>query len=867
MAWEDEPMEPDDLDDLLSGRADVLMQSGAGGEFRDTLEAGLRAERQPKGERAKDLRKRRDRIAKQATLFAGQMKAITDTYLEWGREAGSRLEEDRAPFPEADIAKHMPEVTVVDVFREFFSFLSSDVFTAAAFFARGLVPCASHKPQVVFSIRLLELFHVVHLRTPQVSIQSWMKTMANLHGVPFKPYQAQQFLIANDLYLGTLKASKQRVDRVLGRDDPRWRRKNCCLGCMNKLEGEALLKYSMLITMDGNDSLKRVLRKELANFDDQGNALPGVSWERFDPRVAGAGGDYFLPRDQVNRWEKDRLKEMGRVGVKHPQRPVSDLFQPKTTEEKTQCEERWKNLGDDASKKMWAIYNKTGVFLSLCRHGFVLAVTDMVRSGELAKYPLAIEEETLDCYGRDVVNSPLGPRALLMNLILLVGAFHGHAHNRLCRLLFLISYVEGMGLEDLEGCERFFSKSNANAGSVRYSSVFHRLQTLTNYFAHVDTHDTYANLTMVATKIDSVDVFPARLEDELKFLKSLMVEAEEDTLHMEYYQRLVNLADRTLKRDLARQPGSTVTAQHGEENYDKALADIQQSETALGVLNRWEPTGPEWAEAAHLVSTKRYQMALLKLERLVIQRMFELTKMNLSQTGYKLRRHIAKALQARSQAIRTALKSYNSAAGALAPPGRALSWSEVVEYAFLADFDLLRDPEKIGEVREWSRPAARELLDQYFKIERAREEITRCNVEIRRLVTYIQDEKVFLLDAEKKLEGRDPGLAWTVRRHRWEQERYNEAHMKRLRTFAAKAGRRFTGTLQPGVPVKKPASTEDERMEDIGGPEELLVRESLRMEAQAEEDEDKDIDDDVGERAEGEQLAEEIFTVYMVAEE
>lgn len=53
----------------------------------------------------------------------------------------------------------------------------------------------------------------------------------------------------------------------------------------------------------------------------------------------------------------------------------------------------------------------------------------------------------------------------------------------------------------------------------------------------------------------------------------------------------------------------------------------------MGVIDRWEPTGPEWAEAAHLVSTRRYRLALLKLERLVIQRMFELTKMNLSQTG------------------------------------------------------------------------------------------------------------------------------------------------------------------------------------------------------------------------------------------
>ncbi|KAJ7017025.1 hypothetical protein C8F04DRAFT_935704, partial [Mycena alexandri] len=134
----------------------------------------------------------------------------------------------------------------------------------------------------------------------------------------------------------------------------------------------------------------------------------------------------------------------------------------------------------------------------------------------------------------------------------------------------------------------------------------------------------------------------------------------------------------------------------------------------------------------------------------------------------------------RSQAIRNALKTYNAAASSVSPKGRALTWSEVVEYAFLADFDLLRDPEKVGEVREWATPAARLLLDQYFRIERAWEEITRCNVEIRRLVTYIRDERALLVSVETDLRGTNPGLAWCVRRHRLQREQYNEIHMKRL---------------------------------------------------------------------------------------
>ena len=61
------------------------------------------------------------------------------------------------------------------------------------------------------------------------------------------------------------------------------------------------------------------------------------------------------------------------------------------------------------------------------------------------------------------------------------------------------------------------------------------------------------------------------------------------------------------------------------------------------------------------------------------------------QVGYKLRKHIGNALKARSKAIRTALQNYNVAAQALVPPRPGLSWDDIVEYAFLVDFDLLSD--------------------------------------------------------------------------------------------------------------------------------------------------------------------------------
>ena len=47
------------------------------------------------------------------------------------------------------------------------------------------------------------------------------------------------------------------------------------------------------------------------------------------------------------------------------------------------CVERWQNAGPEAHKKKFALFAVAGVFLAVCRHGHVLAICNMIRSGEL----------------------------------------------------------------------------------------------------------------------------------------------------------------------------------------------------------------------------------------------------------------------------------------------------------------------------------------------------------------------------------------------------------------------------------------------------------------------------------------------------
>lgn len=161
-------------------------------------------------------------------------------------------------------------------------------------------------------------------------------------------------------------------------------------------------------------------------------------------------------------------------------------------------------MQNETTARMWGIFDETGMFACVCWHGFVLVVADMVRSGELSQYPLAVIEHLLLTLGEGIGGgydvgcnfditlhrSPLEELATRLNYASLVNLFHRHGHNRKCQIKRLPTYVDGMGLEDLEGCERLFAKTNELAGGFRHGTTFHRRQSLRLYFEHLDEVDT-----------------------------------------------------------------------------------------------------------------------------------------------------------------------------------------------------------------------------------------------------------------------------------------------------------------------------------------------------------------------------------------
>ncbi|KAJ7890953.1 hypothetical protein B0H14DRAFT_3081615 [Mycena olivaceomarginata] len=593
------------------------------------------------------------------------------------------------------------------------------------------MPCAPWKPSVAIATRVLELYRTTHIRCPQLAIQSFVKSLCDLH--------------------------------ALGRNTPNWRLKHTCPACMYKLEGEDELIFSMLFNMDGNDSLKRVLKRlKTDRSEEEPTAEPSI--ERDDSRDGGE--DYFLRWERVDRWVRSRVEEILPTDAS---RSFSFFGHSANI---NPCSGRWKNMINDVTSKMWGIFDETGIFLALCRHGFALVVADMVRSGELSKYPLAVVESTLK-------NSELGDKARTNRFKSLVRSFHGHAHNRLCQLSFLATYVEGLGLEDLKGCERYFSRSNALAKSVRYASKFHRRQEITTFMKQIDDLEVW----MQEEGVEDYDTFHVWLEEEKEYLLGLdagLPKKRELTLEMEYLQKLVNLegsqkhvttiraAERAAQADGADYspaPISHVARRHAIEQRNRDIELVEDLEQKLGVETRWTSDSPQWTATDAALKKHKYLDALDEIEQIILARLFEMTKVHQSGTGYKMRSHIAKALQARSKAIRNAIERYNKVALSMEPPMPTLDWDQVVNYGFLGDFDLL------------------------------------ClNIEIKRVVTWIDNEDRFLRKKEEELKETDPLLAVQVTRYRQRCGRSDLYHMHRFWALAKVPG--FTGSVVPGISIE-----------------------------------------------------------------
>lgn len=122
--------------------------------------------------------------------------------------------------------------------------------------------------------------------------------------------------------------------------------------------------------IDGNNSLKRI---------------KGVGDRRVSDTRSFNESDYYLPSEFVDQYAnevkarpKNSTNSDDEGGDEEPSGDPTDGG-PSTSK----CTDNWKAAASDKKKKMWAIFDESGIFASACRHGFILWLVDMIRSGEL----------------------------------------------------------------------------------------------------------------------------------------------------------------------------------------------------------------------------------------------------------------------------------------------------------------------------------------------------------------------------------------------------------------------------------------------------------------------------------------------------
>ena len=75
---------------------------------------------------------------------------------------------------------------------------------------------------------------------------------------------------------------------------------------------------------------------------------------------------------------------------------------------------------------------------------------------------------------------------------------------------------------------------------------------------------------------------------------------------------------------------------YADERRQTILKEVVEMEVKLSITTRWQPSSPEYINAVQYLGRRKYEKALDHLQKLVVQQLFELHKMNQSQNGAPL---------------------------------------------------------------------------------------------------------------------------------------------------------------------------------------------------------------------------------------
>ncbi|KIM88060.1 hypothetical protein PILCRDRAFT_3755 [Piloderma croceum F 1598] len=405
--------------------------------------------------------------------------------------------------------------------------------------------------------------------------ESFVHAIRDVHNsqlIPFHQRYCTGFADAFEAYLAILCAVNKQVSEALGRTTPNWRVLNACPPCRYELEGEPKLVFHRMIAFNGNESLKCL---ELS-----GDRAVG------DTQIF-TDSDYYLELSFVDPFAHEVKSRQAEVISTSPGDGSANVDDNDVTEEPTEddttlasCADNRKAAHSDSKKRMWGIFQETGLFASACRHLLVLWIADMIHSGEQAKYPLAMVAKALEVFGEHTlmaydVGCNLGKTIHTSSL--------GEPFNKLNVKTTLMALL---GWEEIEYFKTLGKEPEWDIHTIAYVELLQELRDL-------NTPADYT-FTSLASPVNDRHLYDTNLSQ-------------------------------TQKKE--------TECRHLAECWDNTLHEVIAMEVKMGIATRWQPSDPEYIEMANYMLKRKYHLALDNLQHLVVLQLFELHKLNLSQTG------------------------------------------------------------------------------------------------------------------------------------------------------------------------------------------------------------------------------------------
>ena len=251
-----------------------------------------------------------------------------------------------------------------------------------------------------------------------------------------------------------------------------------------------------------------------------------------------------------------------------------------------------------------------------------------------------------------------------------------------------------------------------------------------------------------------------------------------------------------------------------------AVADL---ETHLLLQEPWTVESLQYKDTIKYIHQCQYHWALDKLEQLVAQQLFKLSKANVLGMGklqpitymtysnieyyllgYKVCELISHALKTQGKAIHTALNNYNNIALKMDLLALILQWRHLMEYNFISEFELPKHAHSHHDIttEPWVLPLNCEMALKHHKINWAHEEMHRIHykapqLHTSRLHTSIHDEDILYTQHIDCLHESNPSLAFVLERIWAVQWHINNTHMEHLNALECLDG--YAGIQGAGV--------------------------------------------------------------------